>query len=261
MHWPHVRARPALAWELPPFPGWPGGKDRACRELTLTGNRLGVSGCEALGARLPQWGALNTLKLDACSITDVGAEALARAIKGRRISRLQHLAIGGNRVAAPGLAAFATAFAACDMLKTLDISCTPMAAAPAVAPLDPDLPDVLARLDHARFARAKVATGGEGGSGRQGGSGSRGFHRSATNLSEEAAAAAGADIASLRSNAGGVVGAGGGAVATTLISWSKEQVTALAPLLRTVENVKAHRCAKNPALRHLTMLHALRSGT
>lgn len=186
---------------------------------------------------------LNTLKIDACAITDAGADALARGVKGRRIPRLQHLAIGGNRVKAPGLSALAAAFASCDMLKTLDISCTPMAAAPAVAPLDPDLPDVLARLDHARLVRAGAAA--EGGSGRQTpGGGSRGLHRSATSVSEEAAAAAaaaGVDNASVRS---GIAAGAGGAVATTLIHWTKDAVTALAPLLRTVENIKAHRCAK-----------------
>jgi hypothetical protein len=207
-----------------------------CSELTLTGNRLGTSGCETLGKLLPEWDMLNALKIDACSITDSAAACLARGVNSRTLPRLQHIMIGGNRLGPAGLASLSSAFSSCAVLKSLDISCTPMAAPPTVVPADPDLPEALARLDHERPPR-RMASGANG---------ERRLMRSGTNVSEGSAAAA---AAMAGSEDGG--GASRGFVGTLMV-WSKDAVQALAPLLQMAENIKAQRCVwDNEALKVL----------
>ena len=122
-----------------------------CRELSLTGSRLGRAGADALGRSLPLWPLLGSLKIDACSLNDSAAGALAAGVAGRSLPRLQNLAIGGNFLSAAGLSALADAFEKAPALRALDVSCTPLAAAPMLAPPDQDLPDVLADLDTRRW--------------------------------------------------------------------------------------------------------------
>ena len=122
-----------------------------CRDLSLTGSRLGRSGAGPLGHFLPRWPLLVYLKIDACSLDDGAASALATGVAGRSLSKLQSLAIGGNFLSAAGLSALAAAFQHTAALRVLDVSCTPLAAAPASSPQDSELLDVLAELDTRRW--------------------------------------------------------------------------------------------------------------
>jgi hypothetical protein len=179
---------------------------------------------------------LNALKIDACSISDSAAEALNRALNSRSLPRLQHVAIGGNRLGPMGLAAMAYAFSKCASLKSLDLSCTPMSASPAVVPADADLPELLAWLDHERPPR-RIARGADG---------ERRLMRSGTNVSE--GSAAGTAVAS---EDGGIDKAGRGSPGT-LLFWSKDTAQAIVPLLQIAENIKAQKCLwDNDALKVL----------
>jgi hypothetical protein len=205
------------------------------RDLTLTGSRMAVTGCEALGRLLPEWSMLSTLKLDACSITDAAADALARGIAAREVPRLQHLAFGGNLVGPVGLRSLVGVFDHCKALKTLDVSCTSMSAPPAVLPLDQVIPDYLSNLDHRRSTAAAPAAGGAP-------PGARTLKRQVT-------------AESMHTGTGGVGRDGAGHM---MLIWGKESVDALGPMLRRIEKIKVDRCvweyeALNAFLTHVSL--------
>lgn len=130
----------------------------------LTGNRIGSEGCAALGRTLPGLPMLKKLAIDACFLDDAAASAFSaawpRAPGGRpQPCEIERVALGGNALSAPGIAALAQCFACCRKLEEVDVSCTPLAAElpphiVATGPGDASQYDTFAWLDHSAAAAA-----------------------------------------------------------------------------------------------------------
>lgn len=126
-----------------------------CRDLVLTGNKLGQVLCSMLGKLLLKFNDLRRLCIDACEIDDGAAAALATAIMSPKkpFSELRQLSFGGNNMSPAGLSSIARTFQHCSKLEELDLSCTPISSEPPIqhTPTGTSttaMYDLLAALDH-----------------------------------------------------------------------------------------------------------------
>jgi hypothetical protein len=197
-----------------------------CRELVLTGNKLGSVLCSMLGKLLLKMKDLRRLYIDACEIDDGAAAALATCIMSPQPCKdIRVLAFGGNNMSPAGLSSIARSFEHCTRLDELDLSCTPISSEPPVQHISTGtsttaMYDLLAALDHSSTA----SQGGPGPTARTISSGPGSFKRTSSAFTA------------------GTTTQNGAGTEPRMLVWTSAMVRNLSVILKNAQTIRCNGC-------------------
>ena len=97
-------------------------RSNAMQELYISGNKIGDNGVASIATALQTNTTMTILDISECSMSDEGAESLARALIANRSNAMQKLYISGNKIGDNGVTSIATALQTNTTMTVLGIS-------------------------------------------------------------------------------------------------------------------------------------------